>query len=180
MSAPTSTESTETLRDGSRVMVRSIRPEDAAAQSAFIDGLSAESKRLLFLGAIAHLRERELRRLCSPDYIHDMAYVAIAPGADGDQIGVCRYASAQPTCEEAEISVAVADAWQHKGLATLLLRRLINHAKAHGIKRLYSMDAATNERMRRLARHLGFSEAPDPRDARQVIYSMQLDRPPDN
>lgn len=175
MGTLTSDEWTETLGDGSRVRIRSIRPGDAATQNAFIEGLSAESRRLLFLGGIAHLREHELERLCSPDHVHDMAYVAIAPGPDGEQIGLCRYASARPADHEAEISVAVADAWQHKGIATLLLRRLIDHARAHGVKRLYSMDAATNERMRRLARHLGFSETPDPQDVRQVIYSMQLD-----
>ncbi|HEU4620194.1 MAG TPA: GNAT family N-acetyltransferase [Gammaproteobacteria bacterium] len=179
MSTRTADEWTETLRDGSRVRIRAIRPEDAAAQSAFIDGLSAESRRLLFLGGIAHLRDEELRRLCSPDCVRDMAYVAIAPGTDGEHIGVSRYASERPACEEAEISVAVADAWQHRGLATLLLRRLIDHARTHGIKRLYSMDAAANERMRRLARRVGFTEEPDPKDVHQVIYSLRLDEPSD-
>ena len=175
-STATNDERTEMLRDSSRVVIRPIRSGDAAGLSAFIEGLSAHSRHLLFLGGIARLREEELQRVCSPDTVHDMAYVAI-PHHDERQVGICRYASSQPPCDEAEISVAVADAWQHKGLATLLLRRLIEHARQHGVKRLYSMDAATNHRMRRLARHLGFSEARDPADVRQVIYSMQLSPP---
>jgi L-amino acid N-acyltransferase YncA len=85
---------------------------------------------------------------------------------------VCRYAGTD-TEAGAEISVAVADDWQHQGLGTLLLRRLVEHARAHGVRRLYSMDAAANERMRRLARDVGFREQPDPDDIRQVIYSLQ-------
>lgn len=166
---------TEVLRDGSRVRIRAIRPEDAALQRAFIAGLSAQSKQLLFLGGIAQLREDELQRLCDPDEVHAMAYVAVVPAADGErQVGLCRYASSQPPCDQAEISVAVADAWQHKGLATALLRRLIEHARVRGVQRLYSVDMATNYRMRRLARHLGFREQPDPDDVHQVVYSMDL------
>jgi len=178
MSTTNDDQRTERLRDGNTVLIRAIRPEDAAAQAALIDGLSAQSKHLLFLGGIAHLTEPDLKRLCAPDRVHDMAYVAVTPGRDGDrQVGMCRYASAKEPCDEAEISVAVADAWQHKGLATLLLRRLIDHARARGVKRLYSIDTATNPRMRRLARHLGFTEQPDPDDVHQVIYSMQLGAP---
>ncbi|HEX7081808.1 MAG TPA: GNAT family N-acetyltransferase [Gammaproteobacteria bacterium] len=176
MTIPTSEQRTETLRDGSRVLTRPIRPEDAAAQAGFIRELSAHSRHLLFLGGVTELRPAELERLCAPDYVHDMAYVAMARDRDGErQVGLCRYASSKPPCDEAEIAVAVADAWQHKGLATLLLRRLIEHARSHGVKRLYSIDSATNYRMRSLARHLGFVEQPDPDDVHQVLYSMRLD-----
>jgi RimJ/RimL family protein N-acetyltransferase len=165
----------ETLRDGSRVSVRPIRPSDAAAQAAFFNALSSESKHLLFLSGVAHLRESELERMCAPDPARECAYVAVA-GAAGREthVGVCRYASSEAPCDEAEISVAVADGWQHKGLATLLLTRLIAHAREQGVKRLYSIDSATNHRMRRLAAHLGFRERPDPDDVHQVIYTMDL------
>lgn len=166
---------TELLRDGSRVTIREVRPDDKAALNAFFEGLSAHSKHLLFLGGVAHLRDRDLERMCAPDRAKAMTYVAVpAAQHDGRIVGVCRYASAQSPCVEAEISVAVTDDWQHKGLATLLVTRLIEHARNAGIERLYSVDAATNHRMRRLARHLGFSERPDPDDVHQVIYTMEL------
>jgi len=169
-----------TLRDGRHVVVRPIRADDVARTGAFLEALSPPSKHFLFLGGISRLSDAELRRLCDPDYAHDMAYVALAadaslPGSDR-QVGVCRYAGADgPT--GGEISVAVADDWQHQGLGQLLLRRLIDHARAHGVSRLYSMDAVGNERMRRLASRLGFIEQPDPNDIRQVIYSLPLPRP---
>lgn len=175
MSAATGEAKAEILRDGSRVLIRPIRPDDTAAQAAFFDGLSPHSKHLLFLGGIAHLRDADLERLCSPDETREAAFVAVAQAPDTDtHVGLCRYASSQVPCDEAEISVAVADAWQHKGLATLLLKRLIQHARERGVRRLYSVDSAMNHRMRSLARHIGFIERPDPDDVHQVIYSMDL------
>jgi RimJ/RimL family protein N-acetyltransferase len=167
----------ETLADGSRVAIRPIRREDVECNAAFIRGLSPPSKHFLFLGGISELGEEALRRLCDPDQAHDMAFVAFPVGADGmpdaRQIGVCRYAGADSE-QGAEISVAVADDWQHKGLGTRLLERLIEHARRHGVRRLYSIDAADNARMRKLAAKLGFQEEPNPDDIREVVFSREL------
>jgi GNAT superfamily N-acetyltransferase len=165
-----------TLRDGRRATIRRIRRDDVVRSAAFIDGLSTQSKHTLFLGGVAHLSDAALRRLCDPDQAHDMAYVAVAPDSAVEggerQVGVCRYAGSD-TAAGAEISVAVADDWQNQGLGKLLLRRLIEHARGHGVQRLYSMDAVGNEAMRRLARDVGFSERRDPEDIHQVIYSLR-------
>jgi GNAT superfamily N-acetyltransferase len=179
MALDPSSSGTVALRDGRRVLIRAIRHDDVARNAAFLERLSPPSKHFLFLGGISRLSDAALQRLCDPDDGHDMAYVALAvdsatPGTER-QVGVARYAGAD--ANGAEISVAVADDWQHQGLGQILLRRLIDHARAHGIRRLYSMDAANNDRMRRLARHLGFVEQADPEDIHQVIYSLQLQRP---
>jgi RimJ/RimL family protein N-acetyltransferase len=157
------------------VLIRPIRADDVGRNAAFLDALSPPSKHFLFLGGIARLSDEALRRLCDPDRTHDMAYVAVAADvAEPRQVGVCRYAGAD-SANGAEISVAVADDWQRKGLGTTLLRRLIDHARSRGIARLYSMDSLTNQRMRRLAHSVGFSERGDPNDARQVIFDLDLD-----
>jgi long-chain acyl-CoA synthetase len=175
MSETSTGPTTATLRDGRRVTIRPIRRDDVARNAAFLDALSPPSKHFLFLGGISHLSDAALSRLCDPDYAHEMAYVALAAdtaAAGGErQVGVCRYAG--EGAEGAEISVAVADDWQHQGLGKLLLRQLIAYAGSHGVRRLYSMDAASNEAMRRLAREVGFREEPDPDDIHQVIYSLE-------
>ena len=164
------------LRDGRRVVIRAIRRDDVARNAAFLERLSPPSKHFLFLGGISRLSDAALQRLCDLDHSHDMAYIALAADAatpaDERQVGVCRYAGAD--ADGAEISVAVADDWQHQGLGQILLRRLIDYAGTHGIRRLYSMDAVNNERMRQLARHVGFGEHADPSDTHQVVYSLQL------
>lgn len=167
----------EKLHDGRRVLVRPIQPKDVDGNARFIDKLSQPSKHFLFLAGIAQLSDTALRHLCDPDYAHDMAYIAFGldpgTGETRQQVGVCRYAGANPE-KGAEISVAVADAWQHQGLGKILLRHLIDYARAHGVPRLYSVDAANNVRMRELAHGLGFAEQPDPDDVSQVIYSLDL------
>lgn len=162
-----------TLRDGRRATIRPIRREDAERTTDFIDGLSAKSKHALFLGGIAHLNDIELSRLCDPDDSRDMAFVAtVEDGGRVREIGVCRYAGAD-SATGAEISVAVADDYQHQGLGRELLRRLVDYARSHAVARLYSMDSRSNIAMRQLARDVGFSEHPDPDDIHQVIYSLR-------
>lgn len=174
---PRSDRRTETLADGRRAIVRPIRPDDVARNREFLEALSPPSKHFLFLGGIARLNDEELRRLCNPDHANDMAFVALAAGPNGAeskrQVGVCRYAGAGGA-RGAEISVAVADDWQHQGLGTALLRRLIDYARAHGVKRLYSMDSAVNDNMRNLGTDLGFTVARDPDDSCQIILSLEL------
>jgi GNAT superfamily N-acetyltransferase len=169
----------EILKDGRRVLIRPIRPSDVARNATFVEKLSPPSKHYLFLGGIAQLSDVALRRLCDPDYAHDMAYIALAldarTGEPGDQVGVCRFAGGDPL-RGAEISVAVADDWQRQGLGKTLLRHLIDYARARGVARLYSMDPIDNVRMRKLARDVGFSEYPDPDDIHQLIYSLDLRR----
>jgi RimJ/RimL family protein N-acetyltransferase len=163
-----------TLRDGRQATIRPIRRDDVERNTAFLDGLSPPSKHFLFLGGVARLSPTALDRLCDTDYASDMAYVATAEDETGGerQIGVCRYAGADPR-SGAEISVAVADDWQHQGLGKQLLDRLIGYARERGVPRLYSMDAVNNEAMRRLARDMGFTEQVDPDDVHQVIYSRK-------
>jgi GNAT superfamily N-acetyltransferase len=148
-----------------------------ARNREFLEALSPQSRHYLFLGGIARLNDEELRRLCDPDNASSMAYVALAADPKGAgserQVGVCRYAGAGGA-RGAEISVAVADDWQHQGLGTALLRRLIDYARAHGVKRLYSMDSAVNDSMRNLGADLGFTVSRDPDDRRQIISSLEL------
>jgi len=168
---------TETLADGRRAIIRPIERGDVRRNAAFLEALSPPSKHFLFLGGVTCPSDEELERLCAPDYAHDMAFVALAADADGReterQVGICRYAGADPD-HGAEISVAVADDWQHRGLGKVMLRRLIDYARAHGVTRLYSMDSAANDRMRKLGRDLGFTERRDPEDSSQVILTLNL------
>jgi RimJ/RimL family protein N-acetyltransferase len=173
----TTNEWIETLRDGGRALIRPILREDIERTAAFIDSLSPPSKHFLFLGGVTRLSDDALRRLCDPDYAHDMAYVALEAGSPTPrEVGVCRYAGSDAT-HGAEISVAVADDWQRRGLGKRLLTHLIDYARAHGVTRLYSIDSAANTRMRKLARDLGFREQTDPDDPTQVICFLDLVTP---
>ncbi|WFC41550.1 GNAT family N-acetyltransferase [Pseudoxanthomonas sp. SE1] len=164
----------ETLRDGHRVLVRHIRPQDREAEREFIECLSNQAKHYRFLGGVLHPSENLLSQLTVLDRSREAALVAIEAGrGDGCMLGVARY-SAGAGSLRCECAVTVADAWQHKGLGTVLMQRLIEVARANGMKTIYSMDLADNASMHDLVRGLGFDTRPDPDDASQVIHELRL------
>src|SRR5512133_1490110 len=119
------------LADGTAIVIRPIHPEDDAIERAFISGLSSATRYHRLLGA-RKLTPEEIRRLTRIDYEQKMAFVAVAgQGAQLRLLGVARYA--RDADAAAEFAVVVADAWQRKGIGTVLLNALQRHARAAGI-----------------------------------------------
>lgn len=166
----------ETLRDGTAVLIRPIREADTTLEREFIERLSAPSRRYRFLGTMNSPSPELLRQLTHPEVVRGVAYIALlGEGARMREIGVCRY-SASTDGLKCECAVTVSDEWQGKGLATILMRHLIDTARQSGIEQMYSIDANDNERMRELAEHLGFQRCTDPDDPTLVIHSLNLKR----
>ncbi len=164
-----------TLRDGTRVQLRPIHPEDIELERRFIEALSPVSRRYRFLETIREPSEALLKQMTVIDPATDAAFVALlGTGAQTQEIGVARF-SARPDGSDCEFAVTVADAWQHKGLGTVLMQSLIEVASARGIKTMHSSDAADNGLMRKFAEHLHFRHQPDPDDATLVRYSVDLE-----
>ena len=173
-STPDATECHEQLRDGTTVVIRPIRAADKALEREFIERLSPQSRRYRFLGTIKSPSEELLRQFTQPELARGIAFIALdVSGPGAREIGVCRY-SASLDGLSCECAVAVSDEWQGKGLATILMRRLIDAARTHGVKRMYSIDANDNEAMRELAEHLGFRRTVDPEDPTLVIHTLEL------
>lgn len=164
----------EKLRDGTTVLIRPITDADIDVERRFIERLSPQSRRYRFLGEIATPSPALLDRLTHPDPAHDAAFIAlIADGAEKREIGVARFCADRDE-HNCECAVAVADDWQGNGLATLLMRHLIEVARQRGFEHMYSIDARDNENMRSLAEFFGFERKPDPRDSTQVLHSLRL------
>lgn len=164
----------EQLRDGTTVLIRPIHPGDEEIERKFIERLSPQSRRFRFLGAIASPSTRLVEQFTHPDPVRDAAFVAlIADGAEKSEIGVARF-SAGTDMSTCECAIAVSDEWTGKGLATILMRHLIEIARQRGIRSMYSIDAIDNQPMQELAEHLGFERRHDPDDATQVIHSLDL------
>jgi acetyltransferase len=138
---------TITLADGARVGIRPIRPEDAPALSALYARLSPETAYQRFFTVMRRLPPDWARILARVDYDRRMALVAVDPA--GELIGVARYTCEEPALE-AELAVVVQDAWQGRGLGTVLLRELVRHGVARGITRYCAYVLADNGRMLRL------------------------------
>jgi len=168
-----------TLRDGTRVMVRPIRPEDRQIEKEFVQRLSDESRYFRFLGAVRELSETMLNRFTRIDYDREMALIAVVcEGGNETEIGVARYAvnADDVSCE---FAVAIADAWQGRGLGTLLMLSLISAARKRGLQVMEGIVAARNYKMLGLMTSLGFSVRTDQGDASLKRVSKQLEAYPD-
>jgi GNAT superfamily N-acetyltransferase len=164
----------ETLRDRTHVLVRPLVPQDRDAERAFIEQLSAQACRFRFLGYVHHPSERLLDSLVQLDPERDVAFAAVvSEDAHEKIIGVSRF-SVDKDGLQCECAVVVDDEWQNKGLGTLLMRRLIEVARARGIRVMRSIDLTENLRMADLAQDLGFARRVDPDDASQVIHELSL------
>jgi GNAT superfamily N-acetyltransferase len=166
---------TRRLSQGTEIILRPIHPGDDAIETAFIRGLSRDAgyKRLL---SPRRLTAEEIRRLTRIDYVNEMAYVAVVGyGAQTRMLGVARYAR-DTAGMDAEFALVVADAWQQKGIGTMLLDTLAQHARAAGIVRLHGITLATNQAVQNLTRRLGFVHKLDPQDAtvRLVEKTLQV------
>lgn len=164
----------ETVRNHSHVLIRPITPLDDDAERAFIEGLSLQARRYRFLGQVKCPSETLIEQFTNIDHVHEVAFVAVIP-EDGHEriVGVSRY-STNEDGTQCECAITVSDEWQNQGLGTLLMRHLIDVARARGIGRMVSIDSAENVRMQDLARHLGFQTRLDPDDSSQLIHELPL------
>lgn len=118
--------------------------------------------------------ERLIEQFTDIDYIHEVAFVAVVREDSRERIvGVSRY-STDKEGENCECAVTVSDEWQQKGLGTLLMKHLMEVARARGIRSMMSLASAENIQMRDLAHYLGFRTRLDPGDASQVIHEIDL------
>lgn len=162
------------LRDGTRLDVRPIRPEDREIERAFVRGMSDESRYQRFMHAIRDLDERALDGFTRIDYSRDMALIAVVcEAAKETQVAVARYVALD--AKECEFAIAVADAWQRRGIGALLMRMLIGIAAARGFVRMRGVILATNRNMIALCEALGFRMEPEPGDAtlRVAVRDLQ-------
>jgi RimJ/RimL family protein N-acetyltransferase len=129
------------------VTVRPLRNGETAAVQAVFDALGPESRLRRFGGAKNVLLPVDLEVLARVDTTH---HVLVAC-AGGEPIGIARLVR---DGDSAEVAFAVADAWQSRGVGTLLVERLAADARAAGIRRFMADVAPDNLRSQALLRRL--------------------------
>lgn len=153
------------LFDGSPVSIRPIRADDKPMEQDFVQRLSADSRYKRFMSTLKELPPGKLKYLTEIDYVRHLALVAIIQHDGQDvEIGVARYV-AGPSGDECEFAIAIDDAWQGSGVAGILMLSLIDAAKARGMKTMEAFILASNDKMIKFARQLGFEvrrDADDP------------------
>jgi RimJ/RimL family protein N-acetyltransferase len=145
------------LRDGTCVLVREVRAEDAPALQRLVGRSSEHSIELRFFGPMKDLSEEKARHFAEVDGKNRFALVALDPEDEGEIVAVVRYERERST-DGAEYAALVEDRFQGRGLGIGLTRCLIEAAQERGIKRLHALVLRENGRMLRLLRSLEFPE----------------------
>jgi len=163
---PSDREAEIVLRDGSTVHVRPVRPDDMTAIRTFLDDVSDESISFRFFGAVD--LDWVTRWAVNVDYADRFALVA-ETGSPRRVIAHAAYIRLGPTPMparergtgqgangRAEVAFLVADAWQGRGISTILLAQLADVAQQHGIATFEAQVLPANHRMIEVFRLSGF------------------------
>jgi len=163
-----------TLRDGTIVLVRPIRPEDEALYGPFFANVTERDLRLRFFAPVKDFSHTFVARFTQLDYARAMAFVAIEERS-GEMLGVARL-HANADYDTAEYAVLVRSDLKGRGLGWLLMQMIIDYARAEGLKTIEGQVLAENTEMLAMCRELGFAIAPDPHDADLCVVRMPVAR----
>lgn len=154
---PEDLERYDTLRDGTEIFFRPIKPADEPALSEMLYSLSSESVRSRYFAHTMAFPHRDVQRLTNIDYRQDVAIVGIVPGPHGEEeiVALAQY-FLDPKTMAAEVSFIVQDEWQAKGLGTFLLSYVTRIAKDRGVKRFYAKVLASNKAMLSIFHNSGY------------------------
>lgn len=125
----------ETLRDGRRVEIRALKPEDRAAFLAAVERTSARSLYRRFFGVRRGFSEKEQALFLNVDFVGHVALVAVLTEAGSQAIvGGGRYVVLQPG--KAEVAFVVVDEYQGQGIGAALMRHLAVIARDASLREL--------------------------------------------
>jgi acetyltransferase len=149
------------LDDGTEILIRPIRPEDEPLMVHFHGTLSERSVYLRYFhfSQLDYRASHErLKRICFVDYDREIALVADRQNPETTEreiLAVGRLAKA-PEANEAECALLISDVFQHHGLGTEMLRRLLEIARAEKLSLVTADILPENEHMLQLCKQLGF------------------------
>ena len=166
----------DVLPDGTPVLMRPLRPEDAALYPDFVANLTPDDSRLRFFVAIRELSEERIAQLTQLDYARAMAFIAIDEAA-GLMLGVVRL-HLDKDRRSGEYAVTVRSALKGHGLGWLLMQRIIEYARLIGLERMHGQVLAENTTMLRMCAELGFHVADDPNGVGIKLATLDLVRTP--
>ncbi|MDX1444068.1 MAG: bifunctional acetate--CoA ligase family protein/GNAT family N-acetyltransferase [Gammaproteobacteria bacterium] len=155
---PQELEETVTLKDGREMLLRPIRPEDEPVLQRVFDRMTAEERRLRFMGPMKVLSHAQAARYTQLDYDRDMALVIVDERSHDDyDIHAVVRLSADSDNRKAEYAILVLQDIAGQGLGSFLMKKIIAYAREQGIGEIYGEVLEDNSAMLAICRKLGFT-----------------------
>jgi acetyltransferase len=144
------------LKDGERILLRPIKPEDEPMWHAMLARCSQESLRFRFRYLFKQTTHEMATRFCFLDYDREIAIVAeIEEQEQRKLMGVGRLV-ADVDHTNAEYAVLVADPYQGRGLGSLLTDYCLEICKGWGINSVVAETSPENHGMLSIFQRRGF------------------------
>ncbi len=144
-------------RDGTKIIIRAIRPEDGDSLREQFALLSRESVRFRFHGLRGSPSEREAIYFSEIDFVQHVALVATLSTGPEQIVGGCRYIILDASKgERADIAFLVLDEYQGRGIGSLLLQHLARIGKSQGVREFQADVLIDNNRMLGVFERSGF------------------------
>lgn len=163
---PSEMEEHISLKDGSPVWLRPIRPDDAPRLQEGFARLSPETIYMRFLETFRQLPDAQAEALANVDYQQRMALVGSIQ-EDGQErlVAVARYAlipalapgQEAPEPGLAEAGIVVRDDYQRRGLGKIIMNRLVRYASLHGVQTFVATVHVSNQRILHFITQSGLS-----------------------
>ena len=145
------------LADGTNVLIRPVRPEDAAMERSFVQRLSDQTRYFRFLGTLKDLTPGMLLRFTQFDYDRELALAVVIPEEGREiEIGAGRFVrdSEGTGCE---FAIVIADDWHARGIGRKLMNVMMDAARQMGFTQMHGEVLASNAPMLGLMGALGFT-----------------------
>ncbi len=143
------------LRDGTTATIRRIQSSDQQAVQEFFDRLSPESRWYRFF-SVARPSEQMIHSLCNPPDSHSQITLVVTRIVNQELHMIAAGSYWGQDEKTAEVAFSVEDAFQGKGIGTLLLERLALLAARNGFTRFWATTHANNQAMLEVFRRSGF------------------------
>lgn len=163
------------LKNGARLMIRPVLPQDSALLGRMIVGLSHTTRRNRFHGVVNDLSDQALRQMTCVDYQRHLALVILQLEADQEKlIAEARYAVDEQG-DGAEFAIVVDDQWCKRGLGKRAMQVLVHAARKQGLSWLYGSVLSTNAPMKSLMKSCEFLCTEDREDEQLLRVEKRLD-----
>ncbi|MBL7222400.1 MAG: GNAT family N-acetyltransferase [Candidatus Brocadiae bacterium] len=157
---PEELERHDTLRDGTQIFFRPVKPTDEGALSEMLYSLSQESVHTRYFTHTKTFPHKDVQKLTNIDYVNELAVVGVVPGPEGDEeiVAIAQY-FLDPMTLTAEVAFIVHDEWQQKGMGTFLLDYITQVARQRGVKTFTATVLPANKPMLAIFHNSGYNVA---------------------